>query len=75
MKKFWWSGEIEGDAFDPYREAMKTVESVLVGLLDGISFGPKIEQWAFIAIIRTEDHPDMMKSRRRPPKGKCLNFA
>jgi hypothetical protein len=74
VKKFWWSGEIEGDAFDPYREAMKEIEGTLSPLLEGISFGPRIEQWAFIAIIRSEDHPDYDEVVKKSSRGKVLEF-
>lgn len=74
MTKFWWSGEVEGDAFDPYRETMKAIEAVLNRLLEGVSLGPKIEQWAFVAIIRTEDHPDYDEVAKKSSKGKVLEF-
>src|SRR5215831_13851398 len=74
MQKFWWSGEIEGDAFDPYRETMRAVESVVGPLLEHISFGNGVEQWAYLAIIRTDDHPDYGEIAKRTSKGKVLEF-
>ena len=44
MKKFWWSGEIEGDALDPYRETMRAIESVVSPLLERVFFGNNAEQ-------------------------------
>jgi hypothetical protein len=74
MEKFWWSGEIEGDAFDPYLETMRAIESVICPLLDHVCFGNRAEQWAYIAIIRTEDHPDYDEVAKRTSKGKVLEF-
>jgi hypothetical protein len=74
MQRFWWSGEIEGDAFNPYRETMRAVESVIGPLLDHVSFGANAEKWAYIAIIRSVDHPDYDEVVRRSSKGKVLEF-
>jgi hypothetical protein len=74
MEKFWWSGEIEGDAFDPYRETMRAIESAICPLLDHVSFGNGAEQWAYIAIIRTDDHPNYDEMAKRTSKGKVLEF-
>jgi hypothetical protein len=74
MERFWWSGEIEGDAFDPYRETMRAIQSVLCPLLEQISLGNRAEQWAYIAIIRTDDHPDYEEIVKRTSKGKVLEF-
>ncbi len=53
---------------------MKAVEGALTRLLEGVSFGPKIEQWTFIAIIRTEDHPDYDEVAKKTSNGKVLEF-
>ena len=74
MERFWWSGEIERDAADPYCETMRSIESVICPLLEHVSFGNKAEQWAYIAIIRTDDHPDYDEVAKRTSKGKVLEF-
>lgn len=74
MQNFWWSGEIEGDAFDPYRETMRAVESVLGPLLEHVSFGSNVEQWEYIAIIRSVDHPDYDEVAKKSAKGNVLEF-
>ena len=73
MKKFWWSGEVEADIGDAYREAMKAIDVVLNQLLERVSFG-KAEQWAFIAIIRKEDNPAYDELIKKSSRGKVLEF-
>ena len=72
--KFWWSGEIEGDVFDFYREAIKTIEVSLNRILDEISLQDKSEKWAFIAIIREEDSPLYDEVVKKSSRGKVLEF-
>jgi hypothetical protein len=43
-------------------------------LLDGVSLGWKVEQWAFIAIIRDEDSPDYGEIVKKSSRGKVLEF-
>jgi hypothetical protein len=74
MTKFWWSGEIQADVADTYTEAMKAVDVELNRLLDGVSLGGRVEQWAFIAIIRKEDSPDYGEIAKKSSKGKVLEF-
>jgi hypothetical protein len=74
MTKFWWSGEIQADVADTYTEAMKAVDVELNRLLDGVSLGWKVEQWAFIAIIRDEDSPDYGEIVKKSSRGKVLEF-
>jgi hypothetical protein len=74
MERFWWSGEIERDAFDPYRETMRAIASVILPPLEHVSFGNGAEQWAYLAIIRTDDHPDYGEVAKRTSKGKVLEF-
>jgi len=74
MERFWWSGEIEGEASDPYRETMRAIVTVMCPLLEHVSFGNKAEQWAYIAIIRTDDHPDYDEVAKRTSRGKVLEF-
>jgi hypothetical protein len=43
-------------------------------LLADVSFGKKIEQWAFIAIILEEDNPDYDEVVKKSSRGKVLEF-
>ena len=74
MTKFWWSGEIQADVADSYREAMKAVDVELNRLLEGVSLEGKVEQWAFIAIIRNEDSPNYAEIATKTSSGKVLEF-
>ena len=74
MTKFWWSGEIQADVADTYTEAMRAVDVELNRLLDGVSLGGKVEQWAFIAIIRDDDSPDYGEIVKKSSRGKVLEF-
>jgi Immunity protein 44 len=74
MTKFWWSGEVQADVADTYTEAMKAVDVELNRLLDGVSLGGKVEQWAFIAIIRNEDSPDYGEIAKKSSRGKVIEF-
>jgi len=53
---------------------MRAITSVICPLLEHISFGNRAEQWAYIAIIRTDDHPDYDEIAKRTSKGKVLEF-
>ncbi len=74
MEKFWWSGEIERDAAELYCETMRSIKSVICPLLEHVSFGNTAEQWVYIAIIRTDDHPAYNEVAKRTSKGKVLEF-
>jgi hypothetical protein len=74
MNKFWWSGEVQADVGNAYREAMKVIAAELNRLLDDLSFGEKAAQWAFIAIIRQEDSPDYDEVAKKSSRGKVLEF-
>jgi Immunity protein 44 len=74
MSKFWWSGEVQADVADTYTEAMKAVDAELNRLLDGVLFGGKVDEWAFIAIIREGNSPDYREIARKSSRGKSLEF-
>src|SRR5271165_3145107 len=74
MNKLWMSGEIQADVGDAFRKASNAVEAELNRLLEGFVFGGKVEEWAFIAIIRKEDHPDYDEVTRKSSRGKVLEF-
>jgi Immunity protein 44 len=74
MEKFWWSGETQADVGDAFAKTMKAIASELNHLLAEVSLGGKVEQWAFIAIIREEDSPIYNEVVKRSSRGKVLEF-
>ena len=56
--KLWMSAEVDADVYEVYRGARADVESEVNRLLEAYSGPDRIEKWAYIAIIRAEDHPD-----------------
>jgi hypothetical protein len=74
MEKFWWSGETQADVGDAFAKTMKAISAELNRLLADISFGGKVEQWAFIPIIREEDSPDYDEVVKKSSRGKVLEF-
>ena len=65
---------MQSDIGEPYREAMKVIDAELNRLLEGVSFGSEIEQWAFLAIIRKEDSADYREVARKSSRGKVAEF-
>lgn len=74
MEKFWWSGETQADVGDAFAETMKAIAAELNCLLADVSFGGKIEQWAFIPIILEEDNADYNEVVKKSSRGKVLEF-
>jgi hypothetical protein len=74
MSKLWMSGEIQADVAESFRKASNAVENVVNQLIEGVSFGGKIEEWTFIAIIRKEDHPLFDEVVKISSRGKVLEF-
>ena len=72
--KLWISGEIQADVGDSFRRASNAIEGAVNQLLPGISLPEKVEEWAFIAIIREEDHPDYDEVIKKSSRGKTLEF-
>ena len=74
MEKFWWSGETQADVGDAFAKTMKAIAAELNRLLADVSFGGKVEQWAFIPIILEEDSPDFGEVVKKSAQGKELEF-
>jgi len=72
--KLWMSGEIQADVESAYRHSANTIEAEVNRLLDGVTFEDKPAEWAFIAIIRREDHPDHDEVVKKSSRGKSLEF-
>jgi hypothetical protein len=72
--KLWISGEIQDDVADSFRDARIAVEKKVNPLIEGISLGAKATEWAFIAIIRKEDHPYYDEVVKKSSRGKALEF-
>jgi len=72
--KLWMSGEIQADVESAYRHCANTIEAEVNRLLDGVALEDKPAEWAFIAIIRREDHPDYDEVVKKSSRGKSLEF-
>ena len=72
--KLWTSGEIQADVADAYRTARRVVENAVNEELRVTTLDGNIEEWAFLAIIRTQDHPDYNEIARRDARRKVLEF-
>jgi Immunity protein 44 len=72
--KLWISGEIQDDVADSFRDARVAVEKKVNPLIEGTSLGAKTTEWAFIAIIRKEEHPYYNEVVKRSSRGKALEF-
>ena len=62
------------DVADSYRECRKVIESAVNDLMLTETILPEIDKWAYIAIIRDEDHPDYSEISTKSSKGKVLEF-
>ena len=74
MSKLWISGEVQADVGDSFRRASNAIEGEVNQLLERISLGEKVQEWAYIAIIRKEDHPDYDEVIKKSSRGKALEF-
>jgi hypothetical protein len=72
--KLWISGEIQSDIADNYRLVRTRIENEVNAELESLTRSWEIEKWAFIAIIRSAEHPDYEEIARRSSRGKVLEF-
>jgi hypothetical protein len=72
--KLWTSAEIQSDVSDAYRKARIPVEQEVNRLLKDVAINETFDKWAFIAIVRKEDHPDYQEIVRKSSRGKCVEF-
>lgn len=56
--KLWMGAEVDADVYEMYRDARAAVEAEVNRLLEAHSGPPHVGKWAYVAIIRAEDHPD-----------------
>ena len=68
------SGEIQADVGDAHRLARKAVEHAVNERLKNCSLSVDFDEWAFISIIRQQDHPDYPEFKKRHAKRKVLEF-
>jgi hypothetical protein len=74
LSKLWISGEVQADVGDSFRRAGNAIEGEVNQFIEGISLGEKVKEWAYIAIIRKEDHPDYDEVIKKSSRGKALEF-
>lgn len=72
--KLWMSGEVDLDVSDSYREARNAVEARINEKLSRITIEPSFDKWAFIGIIRKEDHPDYVEISKKDVRKRVLEF-
>lgn len=69
--KFWISGEVMADVFDPFREVANEAEDRLNEIFQGRDYGSALRKLAFIAIIRPtgdDAYPELSKYHRKDKK-------
>lgn len=72
--KLWMSGEIQHDVAEGYREARLVVQSKVNERLQGITLNTNLDQWAFIGIIRPDDHPDYQEVKKFDKRHRTIEF-
>jgi hypothetical protein len=72
--KLWMSGEIQADVADAYRVARKSIEEAVNQRLQAVKLSTPFQKWAFIAIIRAEDHPDYGEVKQKDTKRGVIEF-
>jgi len=68
------SGEVQADVGDAHRLARKAVEHAVNERLKNCSLSVDFDEWAFISIIRQQDHPDYPEFKKKHAKRKVLEF-
>jgi hypothetical protein len=69
--KFWISGEVMADVFDPFREVVNETEDRLNEIFRDRDYGSALGKLAFIAIIRPtgdDAYPELSKYHKRDKK-------
>src|SRR6266404_4419499 len=72
--KLWMSSEAQADVDEIYSSVRKEIETALNKQLSSVSLDTKFEEWAFIAIIRKQDHPDYPELSKKHLRRKVLEF-
>jgi len=72
--KLWMSAEVDADVYEMYRSARADVESEVNRLLGAYSGPNRVKEWAYIAIIRAEDHPDYPEVAKLDKRGGVVEF-
>jgi hypothetical protein len=68
------SEEIQADVADAYMLTRKNIEATINENLSKCSLSENFVEWAFIAIVRREDHPDYQEIKKKHVKRKVLEF-
>ncbi|WP_161603797.1 Imm44 family immunity protein [Noviherbaspirillum massiliense] len=68
------SEEIQSDVAESYMEIRKNIEGTINRKLANSSLSTTFIEWAFIAIVRHQDHPDYQEIKRKHTKRKVLEF-
>lgn len=72
--KLWMSGEIQHDIAEGYRQARLVVQSKVNERLQRITLNTNLDQWAFIGIIRPDDHPDYQEVKKFDKRHRTIEF-
>lgn len=72
--KLWMSGEIQHDVAEGYRQARLVVQSKVNERLQRIRLNTNLDQWAFIGIIRPDDHPDYQEVKKFDKRHRTIEF-
>lgn len=72
--KLWMSGEIQHDVAECYRQARLVVQRRVNERLQQMTFKTDLDQWAFIGIIRPDDHPDYQEIKKFDRRHKTIEF-
>jgi stress-induced morphogen len=72
--ELWMSGEIQADVAEAYRSVRKLIESEINQELKLVSPVGRFHTWAFIAIIRSEEHPDYSEVSKKDVRRRLLEF-
>ncbi len=72
--KLWMSGEIMADVAEPYRVARNAVEACINEQLKHLTLATPFEKWAFIGILRPDDHPHYPEVCKKHARRKVLEF-
>jgi hypothetical protein len=68
------SSEVMADVAEPYRVARNAVEACVNEHLKSLTLATPFEEWAFIGIVRPDDHPDYPEICRKNSRRKVLEF-
>ena len=68
------SEEIQDDVADAYMQMRKNIEADMNERLSKCTLATNIVEWAFIAIVRPNDHPNYQEVKKKHSRQKELEF-